>query len=307
MLAIYTIPFILRPIDFLENFKGYTVGLISYLVLIPMFTNVFSIYAMANLHDISWGNRPTGTAAGTEAFSAKADIQKETQINYKAYRANFLFLWFCANGAYFVLVLRLGESGDQLEVNDGSFNVLDGFSMYLAGVVVFRVFFGLMYVIKWQCRYCCNKKYKVSEYNLEQQFKKLKKNKENAESSDDVKDREHLISVAHERTQILKKKSKRLVRGQQNKKISKKTMLDETKRLLMEEDVATQMDDSDDDRLEFVDAEDEEVTDKVVREFKRKRRPLKVSEIERISRRGIDNMKDSVLSNVMHPSDYLQV
>ena len=34
----------------------------------------------------------------------------------------------------------------------------------------------------------------------------------------------------------------------ENKKISKKTMLDETKRMLMEEDVATQMDDSDDDR-----------------------------------------------------------
>ena len=78
MLAIYTVPFIFRPIDFLENFKGYTVGLIAYLVLIPMFTNVFSIYAMANLHDISWGNRPTGQTAGTEAFSAKEDIQKKT-------------------------------------------------------------------------------------------------------------------------------------------------------------------------------------------------------------------------------------
>ena len=55
-----------------------------------------------------------------------------------------------------------------MEVNDGTFNVLDGFSMYLAGVVVFRVFFGLLYVLKWQCRYSCNKKYKVSEYNLEQ-------------------------------------------------------------------------------------------------------------------------------------------
>ena len=33
-------------------------------------------------------------------------------------------------------------------------------------------------------------------------------------------------------------------------------MLDETKRMLMEEDVATQMDDSDDDRMEFVDAEE---------------------------------------------------
>lgn len=82
-------------------------------------------------------------------------------------------------------------------------------------------------------------------------------------------------------------------------------MLDETKRMLMEEDVATQMDDSDDDRMEFVDAEEQEVTDKVVREFKRKRRPLKVSEIERISRRNIDNMRDSILSNIMTPNDYI--
>ena len=112
MLAVYTIPFILRPIDFLDNFKGYMVGLIAYLVLIPMFTNIFSIYAMSNLHDISWGNRPTGQTAGTEAFSANNNIQRQTQLNYKAYRANFLFLWFCANGAYFVLVLELGKSGD---------------------------------------------------------------------------------------------------------------------------------------------------------------------------------------------------
>jgi F0F1-type ATP synthase membrane subunit a len=77
MLAIYTIPFLLRPIDFLENFKGYVVGMIAYLILIPMFANIFSIYSMANLHDISWGNRPT-TSTGTEAFSDKENVQKKT-------------------------------------------------------------------------------------------------------------------------------------------------------------------------------------------------------------------------------------
>ncbi len=73
MLAVYLVPFILRPIDFLENFRGYVIGLFSYLILIPMFTNVFSIYAMANLHDISWGNRPTSNSAGTEAFTQKQE------------------------------------------------------------------------------------------------------------------------------------------------------------------------------------------------------------------------------------------
>lgn len=74
MLAVYLIPFVLRPLDFLENFKGYTVGLISYIILIPMFTNIFSIYAMANLHDISWGNRPTTATSGMEAVSTKVNV-----------------------------------------------------------------------------------------------------------------------------------------------------------------------------------------------------------------------------------------
>ena len=69
MLSIYLVPMILRPIDFLNNFKGYIVGLIAYLLLIPMFSNIFSIYSMCNLHDISWGNRPTTETNGTEAFS----------------------------------------------------------------------------------------------------------------------------------------------------------------------------------------------------------------------------------------------
>ena len=76
MLLIYLVPMILRPIDFLENFKGYLVGLIAYLLLIPMFTNIFTIYSMCNLHDISWGNRPTTGSTGTEAFSSNVDIQK---------------------------------------------------------------------------------------------------------------------------------------------------------------------------------------------------------------------------------------
>ena len=70
MLAVYVVPFLLRPIDALDNFKGYSCGLVCYLILIPMFTNVFSIYSMSNLHDISWGNRPTTQTTGTEAFSA---------------------------------------------------------------------------------------------------------------------------------------------------------------------------------------------------------------------------------------------
>ena len=67
MLCVYLAPLFLRPLDFIQNAGKYIIGLFSYLLLMPMFINVFTIYAMANLHDVSWGNRPAST--GTEAFS----------------------------------------------------------------------------------------------------------------------------------------------------------------------------------------------------------------------------------------------
>ena len=70
--------------------------------------------------------------------------------------------------------------------------------------------------------------------------------------------------TAKKRERTLKNKSKRLVRGRDRKKISKRQMLDETKRLLMEEDIVTNAQDSDDDRMDFIDPEDEQITDAIV-------------------------------------------
>jgi len=41
MLSVFIIPIVSRPIDFLSNAGKYIIGLISYIVLMPMFTNVF--------------------------------------------------------------------------------------------------------------------------------------------------------------------------------------------------------------------------------------------------------------------------
>lgn len=174
MLSVYMVPIVMRPIDFLRNFRGYILGLISYLCLIPMFTNVFSIYAMSNLHDISWGNRPTTT--GTEAFSANAQTQASTKIRYETYRANFLFAWLVSNGAYFVFVLRLGKTNNSQvkEINNGQITLLDGFTLYLASIVIFRVVFGFAHAFKWQFRYAFDRRYAIKEYNLEKNFKKIK-------------------------------------------------------------------------------------------------------------------------------------
>ena len=94
--------------DFLQNFKSYTMGFLSYMVMMPVFTNIFQIYAMCNLHDVSWGNRPTST--GQEAFSANKQQQANSENDYKVYRTNFVMLWLLGNVAYYIAILEIVQA-----------------------------------------------------------------------------------------------------------------------------------------------------------------------------------------------------
>ena len=58
MTGVYLIPILLRPLDFIVNLRSYIVGLIVYIFMMPTFVNVMQIFAMCNLDDVSWGNRP---------------------------------------------------------------------------------------------------------------------------------------------------------------------------------------------------------------------------------------------------------
>jgi hypothetical protein len=185
MLGVYLAPMILRPIDFLNNAGKYIIGLFSYLALMPMFINIFTIYAMANLHDVSWGNRPTST--GQEAFSQNKQEQEKAKQDYMVFRTNFCLFWYFCNGIYYFVILQLMKSmtSNQTYINTGELNYFEFFSMYLAGLVVFRVFFAILYLLLWRCRYGCFKSYEVKTFNLEDEFKRVKKSSVDGDSTDD--------------------------------------------------------------------------------------------------------------------------
>ena len=188
MLSIYAVPMIMRPIDFICSPISYIVGLFTYMLMIPVFINVFTIYAFSNLHDISWGNRPTTSDTGQEAMTANLKTQEENAKNYKEFRANVLFFWIASNAAYFYIILKLSSgSDDPTKVNDGSFGPLQGFTMFLAGIVVFRVFFAILYVLKWKFRYCCKSAYRVKKKSLKDSYNNIMKawKKGEVQSSDD--------------------------------------------------------------------------------------------------------------------------
>ena len=81
----YFIPLVLnlsklRAGDFIK-------GVLFSLFLSPTYVNIFTIYAISNIHDVSWGSRP----ATNDPVSKSAEKKKEE--NYKNFRANFLVFW----------------------------------------------------------------------------------------------------------------------------------------------------------------------------------------------------------------------
>lgn len=146
MLSIYIVPMILRPIDFAFNAKEYIIGFGSYLLLLPMYTNLMQIYSMCNLHDLSWGNRPSGPSDGAEALAENAKKQQELKNNYMVFRVNFLTFWIIANTVYALVVEDFAQYSsakyeDVVIVNDGSIGFLEVFALYLAALVMYKVFF----------------------------------------------------------------------------------------------------------------------------------------------------------------------
>jgi cellulose synthase/poly-beta-1,6-N-acetylglucosamine synthase-like glycosyltransferase len=65
------IPMLLRPLDFLKNLRLYVQGFFAYFLMLPVYLNIMQVYAMSNLHDVSWGNRPSASS-GTEALAVGA-------------------------------------------------------------------------------------------------------------------------------------------------------------------------------------------------------------------------------------------
>lgn len=102
MLSIYFIPFLLRPLDALFNLKKYIIGLLAYLLMMPYYANIFLIYAVCNLHDVSWGNRPENTGENTVAVQ-KAD-QEKAKADYQVFRCKFVFWWVCVCCLYCILI-----------------------------------------------------------------------------------------------------------------------------------------------------------------------------------------------------------
>ena len=94
--------------------------------LTPTFINVFVIYAVANLHDISWGNRPSKN----EGLSGEQQDQKD---RFEIFRSKVLILWLLFNAAFAYIVIYISRKGQN--------NYILLFAVFVATVLWLRIIF----------------------------------------------------------------------------------------------------------------------------------------------------------------------
>ena len=90
------------------------------------------------------------------------------------FRINFLTVWLIINIIYSVGIGNYVANQNMLVVNDGSWGFLEIFAAYLAILVLYRVFFGGLHILKFKLMRI-SKKYRTQKYDMKAEFKKLRK------------------------------------------------------------------------------------------------------------------------------------
>jgi len=87
------------------NFCKYFLGASILVFLSPMYINIFIIYSMANLHDISWGNRDTDSKKSME-----------TRKNLEKFRALCLIVWIFVNCLYGYAIIYISRDSQRFYI-----------------------------------------------------------------------------------------------------------------------------------------------------------------------------------------------
>ena len=197
VLASYIMPFVLRPIDFLKNAHHYVIGLICYILLLPFFSNIMQIYSMCNLHDVSWGNRPTIKAGDAKsAEQIKADRLKASYISFKY---KFLVVWIILNIGYAVLV----ERHAQQIAEQGGWGFIEIFAAYLGLIVVYRLVFGFLHIVHFKFKKNCTKQFRTHKVDLLMEYQQLREAQDWQKSVANFKLEEQLRFVMNDQRLLL--------------------------------------------------------------------------------------------------------
>lgn len=105
------------------------------------YANIIPIYAICNIHDVSWGTR--STAKKNQNLSQELiDANEKKELDYKAFRSTFLIIWLIVNIIVGGTVTRWSRYGQK--------EFLFGLGVMLAGIVGVKIFFSVLHIfVSW--------------------------------------------------------------------------------------------------------------------------------------------------------------
>lgn len=100
------------------------------------------------------------------------------------FRVNFLAFWLLCNTLFAGLIENMAsnektstkmiDGSEHVVANCGETNFLLIFAMYLASLVLYKVFFGALSLLHFKLMSTCQTKYKVYSLDLDQEVKRLR-------------------------------------------------------------------------------------------------------------------------------------
>ena len=136
LIVILPLIFYMKHIKICEFLKGS-----MYLIyLAPTYVNILSIYAISNIHNVSWGSRPETKSEKSESEFKK--IEKKLEIKYKNFRSNFLIFWIFVNILVGVSVTWSSR--------DNHNTTLFGIAIFIFSIIAFKLLFSSIYIVS-QC------------------------------------------------------------------------------------------------------------------------------------------------------------
>jgi len=148
------------------KFCDFVKGVFYVIYLSPTYVNIFTIYAIGNIHDVTWGSRPS--VLSNEAMK---QTEKKKEMEYKNYRSQFLVFWAICNCAFAYGALSVFEGGNvRIVLYIGAF---------LVAVMLFKIVVSLCHMVKARYdRYKVDQKIKTKTStvfeNVEQELEKAK-------------------------------------------------------------------------------------------------------------------------------------
>ena len=121
-------------------------GFPYYILLIPTYVNIFFTYAICNIHDCTWGNRPDTLTAD--------EIQRLGE--FEESRAKWVIMWTFSNSLFNYAILSIKD-------NSAYEYYLFGIIGINLGLLFMRVAGGVIYVL----HECCKKSGKIQNLSLE--------------------------------------------------------------------------------------------------------------------------------------------